>query len=95
MRRVERILSFAWKSRAMKELIHIDRKELFLEIARYLAAVDLYRAEKCEPKWRPKSRPFVASTRDHKPGKARSVGALTTRRALSGVSGFSGNKVPS
>ena len=45
----------------MNELIHIDRKELFLEIARYLAAVDLYRAEQCEPTWRPESRPFVAS----------------------------------
>jgi len=45
----------------MDELIHIDRKELFLEIARYLAAVDLYRAEQCEPTWRPELRPFVAS----------------------------------
>jgi hypothetical protein len=44
----------------MNELIHIDRKELFLEIARYLAAVDLYRAENCEPTWRPESRPCVA-----------------------------------
>ena len=32
----------------MNELIHIDRKELFLEIARYLPAVDLYRAENLE-----------------------------------------------
>ena len=61
MRRVERILSFAWKSRAMDELIHIDRKELFLEIARYLAAVDLYRAENCEPTWRPESASCLAA----------------------------------
>jgi len=39
----------------MNEQIHIDRKELFLEITRYLAAVDLYRAEHCEPTWRPES----------------------------------------
>ncbi len=52
----------------MNELIHIDRKELFLEIARYLAAVDLYRAETASRRgdlsrgrsWRP--------TRAHEPG---------------------------
>ena len=37
----------------MNQQIHIDRKELFLEITRYLAAVDLYRAEHCEPTWLP------------------------------------------
>jgi len=41
----------------MNERIHIDHTELFLEIARYLAAVDLYRAEHCEPTWRPESAP--------------------------------------
>jgi len=38
----------------MNQQIHIDHK-LFLEIKRYLAAVDLYRAEHCEPTWRPES----------------------------------------
>ena len=38
----------------MNQQIHSDRK-LFLEIKRYLAAVDLYRAEHCEPTWRPES----------------------------------------
>ena len=32
-----------------------DRKELFGEITRYLAAVELFRAEHCEPTWRPES----------------------------------------
>ena len=45
----------------MNEQIHIDRKELFLEIARYLAAVDLYRAEHCEPTWLPESTPYLTS----------------------------------
>jgi len=40
---------------------HIDSKELFLEITRYLAAVDFYRAEHCEPTWLPESTPFAAS----------------------------------
>jgi len=44
----------------MNQQIHIDNK-LFLEIKRYLAAVDLYRAEHCEPTWRPESTPFVTS----------------------------------
>jgi hypothetical protein len=39
----------------MNEQLHIDADELFLEIARYLAAVDLYRAECCEPTWLPES----------------------------------------
>jgi hypothetical protein len=38
----------------MNQQIHIDHK-LFLEIKRYLAAVDLYRAEHCEPTWRSES----------------------------------------
>ena len=45
----------------MNEQIHIDHKELFLEIMRYLTAVDLYRSEHCEPTWRPESAPFVAT----------------------------------
>jgi hypothetical protein len=45
----------------MNEQIDIDTNELFLEITRYLAAVDLYRAERCEPKWLPESAPFVTS----------------------------------
>ena len=45
----------------MSQQIHIDHKELFLEITRYLAAVDLYRAEHCEPTWRPESTPYLTS----------------------------------
>jgi hypothetical protein len=50
-------LSLAWESRAVNEQTHIDTDELFLEIARYLAAVDLYRVERCEPTWLPESAP--------------------------------------
>ena len=45
----------------MNEQTHIDHKELFLEITRYLAAVDLYRAEHCEPTWLQESAPLLAS----------------------------------
>jgi hypothetical protein len=36
----------------MNEPVHIDHDELLVEITRYLATVDLYRAENCEPTWR-------------------------------------------
>jgi hypothetical protein len=39
----------------MSQPAHIDHEELLVEITRYLAAVDLYRAENCEPTWRPES----------------------------------------
>jgi hypothetical protein len=45
----------------MNEQIQIDANELFLEITQYLAAVDLYRAERCEPTWLPESAPSRAS----------------------------------
>lgn len=45
----------------MNEQIHIDTNVLFLEITRYLAAVDLYRDERCEPTWLSESAPFLAS----------------------------------
>ena len=45
----------------MNEQIHIDPNELILEITRYLAAVDLYRAEHCEPTWLPESTPYPTS----------------------------------
>ena len=41
----------------MNEQTHIDPDELFGEIARYLAAVNLYRAEHCEPTWLPEPAP--------------------------------------
>jgi hypothetical protein len=53
----------------MNEQIHIDTDELFLEIARYLAAVDLYRVERCEPKWLPESAPSMMSV-EHLPAHA-------------------------
>jgi hypothetical protein len=33
--------------------LHIDSDALMREIARYLAAVDAFRAELCEPRWLP------------------------------------------
>jgi hypothetical protein len=36
----------------MNEPSHIS-EALIREIARYLAAVDVFRAERCEPKWLP------------------------------------------
>ena len=45
----------------MNEQIYIDPNELILEITRYLAAVDLYRAEHCEPTWLPESTPHPTS----------------------------------
>ena len=45
----------------MNEQTQIDPNELFLEITRYLAAVDLYRAERCEPTWLPESALSAAS----------------------------------
>ena len=45
----------------MNEQIHIDPDELFLEITRYLAAVEAYRALHCEPMWLPESAPSQAS----------------------------------
>ena len=44
----------------MNKQIDIDHKELFLEVTRYLAAVDVYRAEHCEPTWLPESTPHAA-----------------------------------
>lgn len=38
----------------MKEQPYL-REALTREIARYLAAVDLFRSEHCEPKWLPES----------------------------------------
>ena len=62
----------------MNELIHIDRKELFLEIARYLAAVDLYRAENCEPTG-PESRPLAWFRAICSSGKGEDLAAGGTR----------------
>lgn len=46
--------------------IHIDSEEMFLEITRYLAAVDVYRALQCEPTWLPESMPCVTPV-EHPP----------------------------
>lgn len=37
----------------MNEHGHIDSEELIREITRYLAAVDVFRTENCEPMWLP------------------------------------------
>lgn len=37
----------------MNEEFAIDYEALIHEIERYLAVVDLYRAEHCEPNWQP------------------------------------------
>ena len=36
---------------------HIDAEALICEVMRYLAAVDAFRAERCEPMWRPEPVP--------------------------------------
>ena len=47
-----------------------DTQKLLEEIDRYLAAVDLFRAENCEPTWRPEL---------HQDAPARSVAARSQR----------------
>lgn len=37
----------------MNEQPHISSEALIREIARYLSAVDVFRAERCEPMWLP------------------------------------------
>jgi hypothetical protein len=39
---------------------HIDSEALIREITRYLAAVDAFRSEQCEPSWRPELVPSEA-----------------------------------
>jgi hypothetical protein len=56
---VERILSGLDHRGAMNERLAIDLDALLDEIARYLAAVDAFRAAACEPTWLPEP---VAST---------------------------------
>jgi hypothetical protein len=55
-------------------LAQMDTRKLVEEIDRYLAAVDLFRAENCEPNWRPE-RPsdaapplerFLSDPREHR-----------------------------
>lgn len=41
----------------MDAIAHIDTDALIREAARYLAAVDVFRAERCEPVWRPELDP--------------------------------------
>lgn len=54
----------------MNEQLLIDIEALVEEVDRYLAAVDLFRAESCEPTWRPEL---------HQDAPARSVAALSQR----------------
>jgi hypothetical protein len=42
---------------AMTEKLHIDSGALMREIACYLAVVDAFRAEHCEPRWLPELAP--------------------------------------
>ena len=44
----------------MKEIVHIDVEALAREASRYLAAVEAFRAERCEPMWRPELVPSTA-----------------------------------
>jgi hypothetical protein len=39
---------------------HIDAEALICEVMRYLIAVDAFRAERCEPMWRPEPAPSAA-----------------------------------
>jgi hypothetical protein len=49
----EQTLSSRGDSGRMDELLDIDVDALLQEIARYLAAVDAFRAAACEPTWLP------------------------------------------
>ena len=40
----------------------LTQPELIDEIARYLAAVELFRSLGCEPRWRPESAPRAVAT---------------------------------
>jgi hypothetical protein len=52
---------------AMNELLDIDIDALMAEIARYLAAVDVFRAAACEPTWLPEPAAATgAGTRAHR-----------------------------
>jgi hypothetical protein len=53
VQRVERILNTLRDCGDMNGLPDIDLDALLDEIARYLAAVDAFRAAACEPTWRP------------------------------------------
>ena len=44
----------------MQTQAHIDAEALICEVMRYLAAVDAFRAERCEPIWRPEPVPGAA-----------------------------------
>ena len=57
----------------MNAIAHIDSDELLDEVARYLAAVDAFRAEGCEPSWRREAadpavtvEQFLRERRDHR-----------------------------
>jgi hypothetical protein len=50
---IERILSGLRQPPVMSERRHIDSKALIVEVMRYLAAVDAFRTENCEPMWLP------------------------------------------
>ena len=61
----------------MNGKLHIDSHALMREIARYLAAVDVFRAELCEPTWLPELPLGGAAAAQRSPG--RSTGARTSR----------------
>jgi hypothetical protein len=48
-------LSLDCDARLVNEQLDIDARALIDEIARYLAVVAAFRAENCEPKWRPEA----------------------------------------
>ena len=50
---LEPILSDLREPPSMNEQGHIDSEALIVEVTRYLAAVDAFRTENCEPMWLP------------------------------------------
>jgi hypothetical protein len=58
-----------------KGMFEMEVMKLMEEVDRYLAAVDLFRAEHCEPTWRPE----VVPERTGRPAVS-----TTSQRALSG-----------
>lgn len=55
----------------MNGKLHIDSKALMREIARYLAVVDAFRAELCEPTWLAELAPDARATAGRSPSRAR------------------------
>jgi hypothetical protein len=66
---------------AMNGQLHIDSYALMREICRYLAAVDAFRAELCEPTWLPELAPGGAAATQRSPGSSARARTSRTHRS--------------